>query len=79
MRAASWTELLSLAILLLNLATVHLQPITSLGGPVHGCAYLAVVILALRHPRASTTTRLLSLIPGVGGMLVLRRLGSEPV
>ncbi|SDS47999.1 DUF3817 domain-containing protein [Actinoplanes derwentensis] len=74
LRIASWTELLSLATLLLNLATVHLQVITSLGGPVHGCAYLIVVIFTLRHPRASPFTRLLALIPGIGGVLALRRL-----
>jgi hypothetical protein len=73
-RAASWAELISLAVLLLNLATVHLDPVTSLGGPVHGCAYLIVVILTLRHPGLSAGTRMLGLIPGVGGLLVLRRL-----
>jgi hypothetical protein len=73
-RAASWAELLSLAVLLINLATVHLNAITSLGGPVHGCAYLIVVILTLRRPGLSGGTRLLGLIPGVGGLLVLRRL-----
>lgn len=71
---ASWAELLSLVVLLLNLATVHLQAITSLGGPVHGCAYLIVVIATVRHPKASILTRLLAFIPGIGGVLVLRRL-----
>lgn len=74
LRAASWVELLSLAALLLNLGTAHLPAITSLGGPVHGCAYLFVVILTLRHPQPSKLTRLLALIPGIGGMLVVRRL-----
>jgi hypothetical protein len=72
-RAASWAEFVSLAVLLVNLGTVHLDAITSLGGPAHGCAYLIVVILTLRHPGLSGGTRLLGLIPGVGGLLVLRR------
>ncbi|WP_430786404.1 DUF3817 domain-containing protein [Actinoplanes sp. G11-F43] len=75
---AAWVELLSLVALLSNLATVHLPAITSLGGPVHGCAYLVVVILALRHPQTSTITRLSSLLPGIGGLLVLRRLRLSP-
>jgi hypothetical protein len=70
-RAASWAELISLAVLLANLATLHLDAVTSLGGPVHGCAYLVVVILALRHPGLPAGTRLLGLVPGVGGLLVL--------
>ncbi|MEU4626463.1 DUF3817 domain-containing protein [Actinoplanes sp. NPDC023801] len=73
-RTASWAEFVSLAVLLLNLAIVHLDAVTSLGGPVHGCAYLIVVILTLRHPGLSTGTRMLGLIPGAGGLLVLRRL-----
>ncbi|GAA1593943.1 DUF3817 domain-containing protein [Actinoplanes couchii] len=66
--------MLSLTVLLLNLATAHLPVITSLGGPVHGCAYLIVVVFALRHPRASLVTRLVALLPGIGGILVLRSL-----
>lgn len=69
---AAVMELLSLAVLLVNLATVHLPQITSLGGPVHGCAYLFVVILTAWYPRASRRARLLALVPGVGGLLALR-------
>jgi hypothetical protein len=72
---ASWVEFLSLTVLLLNLATAHVPAITSLGGPVHGCAYLVVMILTLRHPGLTTGTRLLGLLPGIGGLLVLRRAG----
>ena len=41
-------------------------------GPVHGTAYLATIAAAslLPLPRA---TRLLTLVPGVGGLLALRR------
>lgn len=71
-RPAALVEFVSLAVLLINLATVHWPPITSLGGPVHGCAYLAVVVLAFRHPRATTRVRLAALVPGVGGLLAQR-------
>ncbi len=64
-------------VLLLNLATAHLAAITSLGGPVHGCAYLVVVILTLRRPGLGAGARLLGLLPGIGGLLVLRRIGSQ--
>ncbi|MFC7533996.1 DUF3817 domain-containing protein [Actinoplanes sp. GCM10030250] len=74
---AAAAELLSLLVLLINLVTVHLPPITSLGGPVHGCAYLFVVILTLSDAAADRTARLLSLIPGIGGVLATRRLRSR--
>lgn len=35
-------ELASIAILLLNLATLHLRPVTAALGPTHGALYLAV-------------------------------------
>ncbi|WP_433833313.1 DUF3817 domain-containing protein [Actinoplanes sp. CA-015351] len=69
---AALAELLSLTILLLNLATAHFPAITSLGGPVHGCAYLCVVILTLSNPAATRRTRLFAVIPGIGGLLVTR-------
>jgi hypothetical protein len=45
LRWAAAVEALSLLVLLLNLVTVHLRPITQLTGPVHGTAYLAVTVL----------------------------------
>ncbi|GAA4608964.1 hypothetical protein BJY16_007099 [Actinoplanes octamycinicus] len=68
---AALIELASLAVLLLNLVTAHLKPITSLGGPIHGCAYLFVVILTATNT-AARTARLLALVPGIGGLLALR-------
>ena len=73
LRVAAATELATLLVLLANLATVHWPPVSSAIGPVHGCAYLFVVILTVRlspGPR----TRATALIPGIGGLLVLRRL-----
>jgi hypothetical protein len=74
LHAAAAAELLSLLVLLLNLATIHHPAITSLGGPVHGSAYLFVVILTMAAPEPSARARLLALIPGVGGLLATRAL-----
>ena len=70
---AAAVECLSLVVLLVNLATVHLPAITSLGGPVHGLAYLVVVVTALRAPAASRRAKALAFVPGIGGLLVLRQ------
>jgi hypothetical protein len=75
LRAAALVELLSLLLLLANLATVHWPPVASLLGPVHGCAYLFVIGAALQVT-ADLRTRLLAVVPGVGGLLVLRRIRS---
>ncbi|WP_238412298.1 hypothetical protein [Saccharothrix deserti] len=42
-------------------------------GPTHGCAYLFVIILTVRHSRV-TRTRAMAVVPGIGGLLVLRQL-----
>ncbi|MFJ6671426.1 hypothetical protein ACIQMJ_10005 [Actinosynnema sp. NPDC091369] len=73
LRLAAAIELLSLVVLLVNLVTVHAKPVTSLTGPVHGTAYLAVIAATALLPRVSAGTRWRSAIPGVGGLLVLRR------
>jgi hypothetical protein len=75
LRTAALVELLSLVLLLANLATVHWPPVASLLGPVHGCAYLFVIGATLRVT-TDLRTRLLAGVPGIGGLLVLRRLGS---
>jgi len=74
LRVAAAVELISLAILLLNLSTVHWSSVSSLLGPTHGCAYLLVIILALRQPRANAKIRVTALVPAIGGLLVLRQL-----
>ncbi|MFB4193026.1 DUF3817 domain-containing protein [Streptomyces carpaticus] len=78
LRIAAHAELVSLLALLANLATVHLAPVSSLLGPLHGCAYLFVVLLAWRLPRATPAVKALSLIPGVGGLLALRAAAGAP-
>lgn len=76
LRIAAAVECASLLILLVNLFTAHVQVITSLGGPTHGLAYLFVVVATLRNPVADKQTKALSFVPGIGGLLVLRRLST---
>jgi hypothetical protein len=76
LRIAAAAEAVSLAVLLVNLATVHTPAISSLAGPLHGTAYLAVIALTLMEP-AVPGARLLAVVPGIGGLLALRRLGAR--
>jgi hypothetical protein len=73
-RVAAAVEFLSLLVLLVNLATVHLPVVSSLGGPVHGCAYLFVVVATLRNPAATKAAKAMAWLPGIGGLLVARQL-----
>ncbi|NSC19753.1 DUF3817 domain-containing protein [Streptomyces albus subsp. chlorinus] len=75
LRIAAHAELISLIVMLANVFTVHLKPVSSLMGPTHGCAYLFVVIASWRLKEASAAAKALALVPGVGGLLVLRQLG----
>lgn len=77
LRTAARVEAISLLLLLLNLATVHLRPVAGLIGPLHGCAYLLVIGATLRASRRART-RLLAVIPGVGGLLALRSVERDP-
>ncbi|MGC4940811.1 DUF3817 domain-containing protein [Kribbella sp. DT2] len=76
LRAAATAEVVSLVILFTNLFTVHWPAVSSLIGPTHGCCYLLVVILTARSAGATTNTKLLALVPAIGGLLVLRRLNT---
>ncbi len=78
LRWASIVEAGSLAILLLNLCTVQLGPVSSALGPVHGTAYLLVIGAALSIRPAAPGVRLLALLPGIGGLLAGRLLASRP-
>jgi hypothetical protein len=73
LRVAARVELLSLLVLLVNLATVHLAPVATLLGPLHGCAYLVVAGAAWQATRRRRP-RLLAFVPGVGGLLAERAL-----
>jgi hypothetical protein len=71
LRIAARVEALSLLVLLINLATVHVAWVATLVGPLHGCAYLLVIGVVpqtARNPRA----RWLAVVPGVGGLLAER-------
>ena len=68
---ATAAELVTLAVLLLNLATVHWAPLASAVGPLHGTAYLVTAVLAWQLP-LPRQVRLRGLVPAVGGLLVLR-------
>ncbi|MFI9761463.1 DUF3817 domain-containing protein [Streptomyces sp. NPDC051963] len=74
LRIAAHVELISLIVMLANLFTVHLEPVSSLMGPTHGCAYLFVVIATWRLRRTTTAAKVLAVVPGVGGLLALRQL-----
>ncbi|MDW6060445.1 hypothetical protein SAZ11_23645 [Streptomyces sp. FXJ1.4098] len=74
LRIAAAVEAISLVALLLNLATIHTKAITALGGPVHGMCYLTVIVCTWMAPTPTPTARWLAAIPGIGGLLVLRRI-----
>jgi hypothetical protein len=78
LRLAAAVEWGSLALLLLNLATVHWPAVATLLGPLHGCAYLVVIGATLRESR-DTPTRLLTVLPGLGGLLATRRMRRTPL
>ncbi|GAA1286866.1 DUF3817 domain-containing protein [Saccharothrix xinjiangensis] len=75
LRAAAAVELVTVVVLLVNLATAHWPAVSSAVGPLHGCAYALVVVLAWP---GGARARLSALVPGVGGLLVLRRTGVRP-
>lgn len=64
-------ELLSIVILLVNLATAHWRPITASMGPIHGAAYLSVAMVAMFGRGLLLRTRLMALVPVAGGVLTL--------
>jgi hypothetical protein len=74
---SSLVETVSLIVLLVNLATAHVPQVASATGPVHGFAYLATIATAFLLP-LGTRTRLLTLIPAIGGLLALSRARRPP-
>ncbi|MCZ7456190.1 DUF3817 domain-containing protein [Streptomyces sp. WMMC940] len=70
---AAHAELISLIVMLANVFTIHLKPISSVMGPTHGCAYLFVVIATWRL-KPAPAVNIAALVPGVGGLLALRLL-----
>jgi hypothetical protein len=74
LRIVSWLEPASLATLLINLAFGNAQQVAGLVGPIHGCLYLFAIIATARDPRTNAQITALSVVPGIGGLLALRRL-----
>ena len=77
LRIAALVEAASLTVLLVNLLTLHVEAVTSLGGPVHGTAYLAVIACTWLRS-ATTKARWLAVVPGVGGLLAVREAALAP-
>ncbi|MEQ4715749.1 DUF3817 domain-containing protein [Nonomuraea sp. B19D2] len=69
LRIAAAVEAASLAVLLGNLLTLHAKAVTTFAGPLHGCAYVVVIVATWLVPSAP---RWPAFIPGIGGLLVLR-------
>lgn len=70
-------ELASIGVLLVNLATVHVDGVASVLGPVHGALYLAVAVTALFARGLRARTRWMALIPVAGGILTLVNVRAE--
>ncbi len=64
-------ELVSIALLLGNRVTVDLPAVAPVLGPVHGALYLAVVVTALLGRGLLLRTRLLALVPVLGGVFTI--------
>jgi len=74
LRIASIAEIVTLAILLTNLFTIHARPISSSMGMIHGCTYLLVICCVLLIERTPIRIKALAWIPIVGGILAVRAL-----
>jgi hypothetical protein len=77
LRVAALVEVVSLAVLLGNLVTAHLDVVAGIVGPLHGAAYVSVIATTLLLPVRSAV-RVRALLPGIGGLLALRALRTEP-
>ncbi|NRQ40707.1 hypothetical protein HII36_54205 [Nonomuraea sp. NN258] len=77
LHVAAAIEAISLVVLLANLLTVHLEEVSGVVGPLHGLSYLTVIGAASMSASVSGAG-VLPFVPGIGGLLVLRRLRSRP-
>lgn len=57
LRIVAHAEPISLIVMLANIFTIHLKPISSAMGPTHGCAYLFVVIATWRFQNTPARPR----------------------
>ncbi|GAA1813281.1 hypothetical protein [Nesterenkonia flava] len=65
-------EMVTLALMLVNIITVHEPLISSLLGPSHGLAYTGTVIAGILAAQGRHRVWVLSLLPGIGGWLAYR-------
>ncbi|WP_216899106.1 hypothetical protein [Nocardia alni] len=65
-------EFITLLLMLANLATIHLPEVPRVLGPVHRLAYTGTIVTAILVRGGSHRVWLLSLIPGIGGILASR-------
>ena len=68
---AATFELLTVTVLLVNLARVHERSITQTVGPLHGIVYLVVVTLVLFARGLRPIARILGCLPVLGGVAAL--------
>jgi hypothetical protein len=66
--AAGIIELITLAVLFINLANGNNRGIAAAFGPIHGTAYLIGVILGWRSPLARWR-KIITIVPGVGTLI----------
>lgn len=69
-------ELVTLALMLLNMVTVHAPAVSAVLGPAHGLAYTGTVIAGILAADGRHTVWARSLIPGLGGWLAYRAAGA---
>jgi hypothetical protein len=69
---AAAVETVTVLVLFGNLLTVHNPSVASLAGPVHGMAYLVVIVLSFSSRGLTRTAKWLSVVPLVGGWLTVR-------
>ncbi len=69
LQIAGTAELVTLILMLANMLTVHAPAISQVLGPLQGLAYMATVITAILVRGDRHIVWVLSLIPGIGGLL----------
>lgn len=78
--ATAWAETATLVVLLVNIVTVHSEPVTSTVGPLHGGLYLlcSAAVVAARWVRGwSWLLVAVGLLPAVGAVIALEKLRRE--
>ena len=73
----SLLELATLSALLVNLFTVHVPTVSQALGPAHGAVYLSLAAVALMARGLLPRTRVMAIIPVVGGVLTLVNIRTE--